>query len=431
MKEKLDNNSGPIIQVIIAIISVVIGYPYGGSIFILLMTPLVVYLVLKKDAAYMPALMIHCTSDTSIMYAVLFSMIMICFIEIKGLFRNTNTRWLFILLLLGLPIYIWLTWQRYRLDGDTWQVSLTYTSFYLSFWVFLYYYLVSDTYSVRIAKNIMISLIVFAIVCVLLMQFSVRLLYMIIIVGIIYGLFLLFRTQHKFWGIVLGIGSLLFFMSLSGLTFTLLFTFVYAVFIAYMANKGKNRITRTASGIIPYLILLLLMVWGISNYSTATYGEYSDNVSFSDINLLFNRIQYKLFGDRAPFWDAGWKQLLYYTPILPMHDIPNFTAYSADGHVFEDVSFGAHNTPIQLLRIFGILMGGVLILCYIINTVSASKVFTKKRLDFYSLSLFSVSFCYSMVLFLTGTASMLPDMALFSFGFLGIAHGLSKKSEQI
>ena len=153
-------------------------------------------------------------------------------------------------------------------------------------------------------------------------------------------------------------------------------------------------------------------------------------MDFSDWNSFSNRAQYKFFGDRAIYWDASWKQLLEYKPILPLHDIPNISTYSIlTGKLLDDLEFGAHNTPLQLLRIFGFLMGGLLIFLYIYYTVISSSVFNSKGDKAMMIPLFAVVFADVIILFLTGTAVMLSSFALFSFGLLGVAYGISKDKE--
>ena len=415
-----------ILQIAIAFFAAFIGYSNQGSSFILLMAPLAIYMVFKKDVSYLPALMIHCTSETSIMFVVLFSMMIVCITKAKVLFRNFYSRWLLIMLLTIFPIYIWLTWQRFYLDHDTWQMALTYSFYYPSFWAFPYFYLISNTITTKNIYYTLVSMLLFSFLCFATGDFFRKVIYVVIIVGIVYGVLLLFEKNKKIIGIVLGVSILLFFLSLPGLTFTLLLTFVYGLLIAYLSSKQHDTIVQRLTGILPYAIMLLIMVIGISSYTTVNYGAYSENVDFSDWGKLINRMYFKLFDDRAPFWDTGWQQLLYYRPVLPKHDIPNISVYLNNGHYLEEVTFGAHNSPIQLFRIFGFLMGGAMILCYILCTVSASKVFAVRTINKPALTLFSVSEAYTLVLFVTGTASMMPSVALFSFGLLGLASGLCK-----
>lgn len=421
-----------IVQIVIAILAVLIGYPNLGSFFIVAMAPLVIYMVVKQNAMYLPALMIHCTSGTSVMYVVLISMLVVCIIKQKDLWSNIYTMIYYIIMLLMLPLYLILTYQRILLDGDTWQGALGYTAFFLSFWAFLYYYLISNTFTQRVIKELLISLLVFVTICFFVRLWGIRIVYMSFIVGLIFGILLIIQRQKIFYGFIMSMIAIVIIPLLPEMTFSILFTLILAFIIALFSRPGHStKLTRMITGPIVYIAILALMVFGMANYTTATFGAYSDTIEFSDWSLLFNRLQFKLFDDRAPFWEAGWYQLLEYKPILPLHDIPDIIAYSADGHIFDDVSFGAHNSPLQLFRIFGFLMGGGLIICYMISTISASSFFLLRNKDLASLSLFSVSFSYMIVLFLTGTAAMLPDVSLFTFGLMGIAYGQFIGQKQI
>ena len=418
-----------VIQIVVALFAVLRLYPRMGNTIILLMAPMVVYMVFKQSVEYLPALMIHCASETSIMYAILVSMMVVCFLKTSVLLRNKHTRFVYIALVLTLPIYGILTFQRYSLDGDTWQHALAYSSYYLSFWAFIYCFVISHTFNTQTAKGIVYSLVGFALLCILFKVFDKKVLFVSVIIGIIVGVVYLLSTRKKSLEIILGFSLLALFMSFSGLTFTILFTLVYAFFIAFLFISNRKKTLKMSTGIITYLFILLLMILGVTNYTTASYGSYSDKIEFTDWGQFINRIQFKLFEDRSPFWEAGWLQLLEYHPWFPVHNIPNIVAYRSNGLMFDDITFGAHNTPLQLLRLFGFIMGGALIVCYVISTTTGAKFFSSNNKDVYSVALFSVSLSYSVVLFLTGTASMLPSMALFSFGLLGIAYGISEREQ--
>ena len=135
------------------------------------------------------------------------------------------------------------------------------------------------------------------------------------------------------------------------------------------------------------------------------------------------------FGDRAIFWDAAWIQLRELKPVWPLHDIPNISTYSLSGDLLDDIEFGAHNTPLELLRIFGFVMGGLLIVCYIFCTVISARVFASKTIDAFMIPMFTVVFANVIIIFLGGTAAMLPNYALFTFGLMGVAYGLVENNE--
>ena len=419
-------NSNVIVETIIAIIAFMVGYPYLGNFFIIAMTPLALVMVFSKDSRFLPALLLHCASDTSIMYVIFFAIIITCVINSNLLKANKQTKLLYILLLATMPIYILLVFQRIVYDGSTWQGALGYSCFYLSFWAFLYGFIIAGTFARSVLKNIIIVLAVTYLYTFLFNHYS-RVVSTLVYIGTIYGLYLAFSKRKTFEGLAVSLVSIVLFFS-SGVTFTELLSLMYAVVLFFMISINRLTIAQKSAGWIPYAAIALLMIYGMSNYQIALYGEPTETIDFSSWENLKNRASFKLFGDRALFWAAGWEQLISLKPILPIHNIPDIIAYRADGSSTDELSFGAHNTPLQLLRIFGFFMGGVLILCYYKCTVLASKLFISEIAEKWFLPLVIVSLTSSIVLFLTGTAAMLCNFALFSFGIMGIAFNKSQLS---
>lgn len=419
-----------IIQTIIGILALLVGYPRGGSLFVLLMIPLVIYLIIKKDAGFLPALMLHCASDTSVAYVVFWGMMIMCIINSRIIWKDPKTRFIFLVLLSLFPLYVWLLYQKVTLDYMLLQHALYYTTYYITFWGFLYCYIISSTFNRNTVKLIIAS---FFIMWLIISFFPdvrhARVFFMIVYLGVVYGAYLLYAKKR-----VLGLLTILVFFPIfyaSGeITFTELLVLLYALAIFILWCFNKNSIVKKSVSIIPYLVIFVLMIYGINNYDNVVVNAIDDKMDFSDWNSFSNRAQYKFFGDRAIYWDASWKQLLEYKPILPLHDIPNISTYSIlTGKLLDDLEFGAHNTPLQLLRIFGFLMGGLLIFLYIYYTVISSSVFNSKGDKAMMIPLFAVVFADVIILFLTGTAVMLSSFALFSFGLLGVAYGISKDKE--
>lgn len=413
-----------VFQTLLSIVAVLYGYPNMGMAFILLMAPFVVYMVIKKDASFLPALMIHCSSLTSIMYAVFFSMIIVCFFNTKQITNNKQLKSIFLLLILIMPIYIVLTIQKSRYDSFTWQGCLAYTSYYFAFWSFLYCYLIHRSFSIRVLKTLLLSILVLFLAT----RFSpiVQWTYLsnsIAYFLLLYGMFFVLQKKHRIVGILMLVFSIPSFLFSDDGTFTFLLTVLYAMVMVLLWNKKKQNASKIA-GIYPYIIVLFLMVYGISNYKSISIGTYSDTMDFSSWSGFINRAKFKLFDDRAPFWAAGWEQLLVFKPVLPIHDIPDITAEKINGQEIE-VSFGAHNTPLQLLRIFGFIMGGVLIYCYVKMSMLTAAFLNNYEIQKWHIPLFSFALASTTVFFLTGTGAMLPDRALLLLGIMGIAYGKS------
>jgi hypothetical protein len=421
-------NTGAIIQTIIAIIAVLFGYPNLGNVFILVMAPFVLFMLIKQDARYLPALMLHCASDTSIMYLVFFVMMIVCITKTNVLFANKHTRFLMVLLLLTLPLYLVVTYQKMFLDGLTWQGALGYSTFYLSFWAFMYCYLLADTFNKGIVKHLLLSLLIVYLVCrIPAFHHPYRLVSMIVFLGIVYGAFFIFHKKDILFGSIVTIVSLVMFFMRS-LTFTELLTPVFALIVFFLWNKNKSNMAQRSVSLLPYIIVIIVMIYGVNTIDTVNIGFAELDIS-SGWEAITNAAKFKFYGDRVVFWSAAWDQLITLKPLLPMHDIPNITAYSISGNVMDDISFGAHNAPLQLLRIFGFIMGGLLIVCYIFCNMLASKILVQTNVDPSLIPLFTIVFANMILVFWGGTASMLPNYALFTFGLLGVAYGLVECSE--
>ncbi len=337
---------------------------------------------------------------------------------------NKQTKLLFILLLLTMPIYILLVFQRMVYDGDTWQGALGYSSYYLSFWAFLYGFIIAGRFTRSVFRTIIIVLVVLYLYTFIVHQYS-RLVSMIVYIGTIYGLYLALIERKTSEGLTITFVSIVVFFFGSGVTFTELLSLVYAVVLFFLIRNNRLAIAQKSAGWIPYAVIFLLMIYGMSNYQTVLYGDVTETIDFSSWENIKNRASFKLFGDRALFWAAGWEQLISLRPILPIHDIPDIIANRADGSLTTELSFGAHNTPLQLLRLFGFIVGGALIICYYKCTILASKLFVSRNAEKWFLPLVIVSLTSSIVLFLTGTAAMLCNFALFSFGIMGVAFNKS------
>ena len=245
---------------------------------------------------------------------------------------------------------------------------------------------------------------------------------MIVFLGVSYGLYLLLHNKDIILGSVVFLLSMVLFFS-EERTFTQLLTLVYSVSIFLLWIASKKQLAQRSVYVLPYVIIVVLMIYGVNKYETATYGSYSEHINYSNWNDIINRAKFKFFDDRAVLWSPAWNQLLTLKPVLPIHNIPDIVVYKTSGTVVEDVGFGAHNTPLQLMRIFGFIMGGILIIIYIYCTALASKIIASKNNNAYLIPMLIVVLTNMLVLFLTGTAAMMINFALFSFGLCGIAYG--------
>ena len=84
------DNISVILQTLFAVIGTLVGYPLLGNIFIVLAAPFVVYMIFKRNALYLPAIILHCTSETSIIFLVCFSVIIFSILNYKKISTNKH-----------------------------------------------------------------------------------------------------------------------------------------------------------------------------------------------------------------------------------------------------------------------------------------------------------------------------------------------------
>lgn len=419
-----------VVQVIIAVLAYMFGYSHLGSAFILLMAPLCVYMVIKQDAGYIPALAIHCMSQTSISFCILISIMLVCIFNLKKISTEKKNKIIYLLLLISLPLYVLLIYQRIFIDGDTWQTAFEYSVYYLAFWCFPYGFIISKTYNETTSRMIVVSLLVCYILCNLFhLAMGSRGFTIIVYFGMLYGFSEMLGPQ-KIKGLFIFLLSSLFFFR-ENMTFTELLTALYGCVLVVLVAKKRYKAVKHLTGVLPYVIIFILMIFAVSTYDTVTNGVHSDTMDFSSWEGFWARAKYKLYDDRARYWQLGWEQIVNYKPILPMHNIPDLIVIKNSRREIE-ISYGAHNTPLQLLRIFGIFMGIALIVCYMKSTILSSRFIRQKNKDVdLTKLLYITAFSNSITLFLTGTAAMLPVHSVLFFSLFGIAFEKLSSENQI
>ena len=419
-------NNKAVIQVFISLIALFVGYPYGGQSFIFLMAPLLIYLILSEDGNYFPAIMIHCASGTSIMYMAFLAMIYVCIKNYKNkISKDFFLRLCFWLLTIISPLFLILVYQRITLDGDGLWGALGYATYYLSFWGFLYCFIIEKSMDFNPKYLIYITFSLFLMMFIpgiKVGSFS-RLAYSSIYVIQAVSVYEFLYSKQPKWIVLFVVMFIL--MSANGhvLTFTEFGITILTTILVYASVKDKKVLLKSFSGLSYYVVIVVIIIYGSITYQGQSILTMETGVDFSSADAFIERFRFKLFADRAPFWSASLMQLDMIRPILPLHNIPDIVPETIYGSSMGEVSYGAHNTPLQLLRIFGFIMGGILCLLYMAMTIKASNYLTKlSKQKTIWLPYFCASLSSTLLYFLTGTSAMLCYYSLFSFGILGIAY---------
>ena len=381
------------------------GIRSGGGIFRYALLPYVMYLVFRCDARYLPALVLHCCSETMILPVIYVSMGALSCFRYRQIRQAGAHRILLVLLLLA-PIFVRTVVQRYLLTLDL-NVSLISVIYYLSFFCIGYGVLIARNMSYRILDACIF--VIATITLVSYMGVAVRLSMVGGAICINYCLYTLFsrRPLGPLWLLCTATAVATVLMANES-TFTVIGTCIFSMALMYFYRHNHFRVIKTLTGLLPFLGIFLLMNYAINNYQR--YGDNFDNVEgsytdFSDLSGLSDRARFKLFGDRAPYWAGAWDDIRDADNPVPPLIVPEVTATMQDGREI-DVTFGGHNTYLELLRQFGWLCGGLLILLFMRAMIVGRRILTVPHLPNQLSILLCSAFAFNLIISLSGTAFM-------------------------
>ena len=363
------------------------------------------YLVFRCDARYLPALVLHCCSETMILPVIYVSMAALSCFRYRQIKQAGAHRILLVLLLLA-PIFVRTVVQRYLLTLDL-NVSLISVIYYLSFFCIGYGVLIARNMSYRILDACIF--VIATITLVSYMGVAVRLSMVGGAICINYCLYTLFsrRPLGPLWLLCTATAVATVLMANES-TFTVIGTCIFSMALMYFYRHNHFRVIKTLTGLLPFLGIFLLMNYAINNYQR--YGDNFDNVEgsytdFSDLSGLSDRARFKLFGDRAPYWAGAWDDIRDADNPVPPLIVPEVTATMQDGREI-DVTFGGHNTYLELLRQFGWLCGGLLILLFMRAMIVGRRILTVPHLPNQLSILLCSAFAFNLIISLSGTAFM-------------------------
>lgn len=397
------------------------GYPFGGGIFRYAMIPYVMYLVLRCDARYLPALVLHCCSETMILPVIYVTMAALSCLRFRQI-RQVGAHWIVATLLLLLPIFAYTVVQRYLLTGDL-NASLISVVYYLSFFCIGYGTLVVGGLSRRV-----LDACIFVVATVTLLTYA-GLYVRISMVGgalcLTYTLYTLFGRERIGWlWLVCAATAITTLFMADETTFTIMGTCLFSLVLMFLYRRGCFRLLKAATGLLPFIAIFLLMHFAVNNYQRVSVdndalGPYTD---FSNLTGLSSRAQFKLYGDRAPYWAGAWEDIRDADTAFPPLVVDDVTATLMDGNEV-DVTFGGHNTYLELLRLFGWCCGGILILLFIRVVIVGRRALTVRNLPYQLVVLLCSVFAFDLIISLSGTAFM-GSASIIALTLVGCAWGI-------
>jgi hypothetical protein len=398
-----------------------------GELFKFIVAPYIFYMVWSENPRYFPALMVNSAGGSTIAIFILIS----CFLLTLKYFKQITSMfniWLLILSFLPAPILFYQTLYRFYVLDFNFVDSVIPLGFYVGIFPFFYGLRMSKKFSRKNLKVIFISLIFVYIFNLLNISSSLRITAIsFALFAVIGGIFVLpFKTKIKLSYYYKIAGILAIVLVLSGfyeIKFHLLGSIIlsFIIIILYMWKQKilleffvKKRI------ILLSLIIITYVITQTYNYSSNKFNV--SDFSYTDITTYPQFIAYKAIGDRGVIWNAVWKKSMharYWVPPLVVDDI---SFISLDRKKIE-VTFGAHNLFLELLRQYGLIIGPIISIIYISMLIYLGRIFFKRIKNHYILFLAATIFGIGIVVGLTGMYTLMINFSFLFMGLTGILYG--------
>jgi hypothetical protein len=201
-------------------------------------------------------------------------------------------------------------------------------------------------------------------------------------------------------------------------TFTILLIPLVSGLITYLSFTLFSSKVRN---ILPKLGLLIYIVFLAFVLTTP-----KEQIKLREKTTVENKLYNKIYGDRFFVWHSYLEVIKKNNPffVVPRKTIELETVYDTE----QEISFGAHNSLIQVLYYFGVVYGVIIfiILFYFMNMMMANSSYLPKFIQSMVYGLFSTFIVFG----LTGHSIITHAASLFFWLFVGIIVGLGQQYKQ-
>lgn len=402
---------------------------YGGITLKAIILLYAVYLVLLKDSAYLPALIVLASYMTNA-FPLYFAMIGLSALNFK-LYRKYRLQTILVMLMIFLPVAVYYSTLQIITFNQKAGLAIGQFQFYLSMFAFFYGILISKSFDNRTIKALGITFFLLYFVNVLTKQLAevstVRLIFFIIpffFAGLIY-LLIQRKINLTITLIIIAISAVLLTFDIGNATFTIVFLVVFSSVIVYLYLRNRIHFVSRLTGVGMYFVMGIAIVLAIVLHQR--YGERSDRFDVmqeaNPLKEFSSRLQTKYFEDRGALWASSWEQIKREKNWQPPINIKKINLHLGSGRS-KELEYHSHNVFLELLRSNGIIMGFIVSIILIIISLRARKVFEIKDLNPYFIIMASVSIAGLLIGTMTGIYPLLPSFAICGLGIPGIAYGL-------
>lgn len=421
-----------LLHIAIAIMLLPVYQTFGES-FKYIVAPYVLYLVWKRDPAFLPALIIHFSLGSTISYLILLTTLILTITNLPT-FRKMRLNWLIFLAFLPFPIFLYQTGVRIFEMNLGLIDTIRPLGFYLGIFPFFYGILLLPKFNESVWKALIIVLFILPFLKFMpgvdmnirAYWFSFPLFFTLIGARLIYPKFFKLDTfiiwfAGSFLIITAGIGIL-------GLKFTLIFSGLVALVCLILSIRKSTAFLYlfTRPHVIVFAILLVSgIITGINEYGNVGMVN-TENLSYFNWDDFLLLLQYKAFDDRAVIWAGGWELVKGTDMLWPPYAPPSYSFYNARGSIIDDVEFGIHNIALELMRNYGLIVGIIITLTFAFMLIKGpGKLLLNKKLSYNNYPIIFSATCLGAgwVGGLVGQHVLMPTFSLLLMGLSGVLYG--------
>lgn len=403
------------------------GYFLLGAEFKFLMIPYVLFLLFSRKAAYFPALLVHFLPGSLVSQVILAGCAVLPLVKWRRLGRY-RIKMLYWVSFLPLLILGYIAGQKFFFLGYSWVDVANDLAIYLGLFGFFYGVLIADQVNRTVIERVFWVLLISVFIQTSgLVEGTIRYIFLgipLLTTVAISSLLITRRIDISLTTLVpLLLSMPLILRNIN--TFTIVLSTIIAILLVFAHTHWKILVRRLPVGKVLGGLAILLTVYVVSTTDEMAVGGQGRNAA--DIETwgdILPTLEYKAFGDRGTVWVGAWNILVRENNIWPP-DQPPQLGYEV-GQKTMEVTFGAHNIGLELLRQYGFVVGFAGIGVYLAIMGYIGRTFVSRTANRLMLIVGAVV----LAVFFTGLVGHYVLINNFSFlltGLAGIVYGYSSK----
>lgn len=404
-------------------------YAYGGSTIKIFLTILVFFQVISKRVEFLPGLILHLVPETISMYGILLGTLFITLINSRYWVKS-KLKWIYLLSLVPFPIMLWLTYRRLFILNSNPVEILTFWGYYLGIFPFFYGYLLSARFGSMLYKALIYTLSIVTILGLIkIYPHTVRLVFYAIPFFFAFPL-ALFRYVRYSKNRILFTVTLIFMvvsmLNINAYSITVFFSIVFSILIIFFKKKAYVLATSAITSkwmLFGSIIIMLVIANVYSNLKTResiSNLEEIQTLRVTNISELKERIKIKAFADRGPIWAGVITTLKHNKNWLPPDKTSSYRIETITGAKLLNVDTQSHNIYLELLRVYGFFIGGIIAIILLYMLVTTGRAIHGMNYDYYLTPLISVAFAIGLVGGMVGQYPLLPSFSFLFSSILGL-----------